>query len=59
MTQDRYTRRGKVHPEVAALLDRSINGELTMAEASFRPPTRTRTWDLRITNRGLTAHDGH
>jgi hypothetical protein len=38
MTQDRYTRRGKVHPEVAALLDRSINGELTMAEASFRRP---------------------
>jgi integrase len=27
MTQDRYMRRGKVHPEVAALLDRSITGE--------------------------------
>jgi len=27
MTQDRYMRRGKVHTEVAALLDRSISGE--------------------------------
>jgi integrase len=27
MTQDRYMRRGKVHAEVAALLDRSITGE--------------------------------
>ena len=27
MTQDRYMRRGKVHTEVAALLDRVINGE--------------------------------
>lgn len=27
MTQDRYMRRGKVHREVAALLDRSISGE--------------------------------
>jgi integrase len=27
MTQDRYMRRGKVHAEVAALLDRAINGE--------------------------------
>ena len=27
MTQDRYMRRGKVHTEVAALLDRSIGGE--------------------------------
>jgi integrase len=27
MTQDRYLRRGKVHAEVAALLDRAINGE--------------------------------
>ena len=27
MTQDRYMRRGKVHAEVAALLDRAINDE--------------------------------
>jgi integrase len=27
MTQDVYMRRGKVHAEVAALLDRAINGE--------------------------------
>lgn len=27
MTQDRYMRRGKVHREVAALMDRSISGE--------------------------------
>jgi integrase len=27
MTQDRYMRRGKVHAEVAALLDRTISGE--------------------------------
>jgi integrase len=27
MTQDRYMRRGKVHAEVAALLDRAISGE--------------------------------
>jgi hypothetical protein len=27
MTQDRYMQRGKIHAEVAALLDRSITGE--------------------------------
>lgn len=27
MTQDRYMRRGKIHADVAALLDRSIIGE--------------------------------
>jgi hypothetical protein len=27
MTQDRYMRRGKVHAEVAALLDQSISDE--------------------------------
>lgn len=27
MTQDRYMRRGKLHPEVAAVLDRAVSDE--------------------------------
>jgi integrase len=38
MTQDRYMRRGKIHAEVAALLDQSISGELTMTTVSFQCP---------------------